>query len=233
MFANTLSSEGYKLIHIDLPYADFYVSFEDISGDTVKGRGVEGSLLGNPQQVCDEERNTGMALYLDGNLQALRFPNPDGQCFANLDLCPKGHTIAMWIKLGSKPECEGKLYIISNSFMSVTRKKSGSLLFICQAQHLKWYIRLPKSKYLLNQWYHWSIIWHENKGLFLYINGILFKSDIAPEQYIIDVYEFSLLFGIKDGQGSVCNYAKLTLDEILIWQKLKSSIFISGVYLQY
>ncbi len=113
-------------------------------------------------------------------------------CFGQASPCLYGFTTVMWLKLSSIMFTAQDLYIISSGGQtSSTREGIGiavlvksSLLFVTVRngdKRLAWTrndISAPQ-----DTWFHLGIIWKEESGLVIYINGLEAATDTQPSSY--------------------------------------------------
>ncbi|BFZ21895.1 hypothetical protein BsWGS_24934 [Bradybaena similaris] len=154
--------------------AHYQLPMDSLDRDFVHNpSGLDARVYGNPELVRGIHE---MALRLDGRSQWVRVSGPGHkkECFGDLDHCPKGYFIALWIQFQEAPERKAVYmsnggHLSSGHGIAMSYSRSG-LEFIFKTKDGKEW-RVEEKDILPGKWYHVAASWAADKGLVLYING--------------------------------------------------------------
>ncbi len=141
------------------------------------------STLNNPPHIVSEGYH-GNALELKYG-QYIDFGENNDRCLGNLDLCPNGFSVAMWIKLYGK----SKQFFFSNA--AYFEETAGMNAYIYPMMPNKASVTVNcfnrSLSYVLGQlylnpflWHHFAITCNLDTGVYLYIDGNFEMSDLQP-----------------------------------------------------
>ena len=144
-----------------------------------------GSLDGEVQNIALGPGKYGQAIYTDGADQYVNFGNHRDKCVANLDLCPDGLTISIWLKTGDTGE-HTQYYLSSGpnaySHGIVFMRMGGRFLvtFLSRDGSL-WYL-FDSQVPIDGVWSFIMMSWRRDVGAKLYVNSEL-RSQMSQPVY--------------------------------------------------
>ena len=209
---------------------------EEVSGNTLKGYGLEGSLIGNPPIV---QCVYGKGMSFDGHSQALALGSHFGTCFGDVSLCPLGYTLSFWFKYGtSKSHDTGNQYFISGG--AQTKSSHGIAIFLTGGT-FKVVIKKPSGlfwqiiTYLSMDWNHVTITWQQKEGLRMYVNGTKkMETNEASLSPLTEVLDLGIDFGRPNsGKTRYELYGNFFIDEILFWERAITSEWALDIFDRY
>ncbi|CAH1786999.1 unnamed protein product, partial [Owenia fusiformis] len=160
----------YSPISMKMSDPVYYISFDDTQGNLLQGININATLYNNPQAI---DSKVGHGLSLDGNNQWVDLGTHENECFGDLNLCPMGYTLAMWIKFGAK-NTEEMYYFSSggqsgNSYGTTVFIQYGVLWAWVSTSTRTWETRFMNPP--RHEWTHVLLTWRKDEGLQLFING--------------------------------------------------------------
>ncbi len=211
--------------------SDLYFDMECIIGDVLVGP-INGSLHNNPGLV---DGKIGRALYTDGVSQYVNFGSHRDKCIANLDLCPQGLTVMLWLKIGDAGHSYE--FYISNGGQAAQshgmclRKINGHLesRFRKPNGHL-WQVFCPLPPDY-DAWHHVAVAWKSNIGLKLYVDGVLKNEKRSPHGNSANNIFTDFVLGNANNLA-VSYFGQAWYDELRIYYDYKVPSFIMSVITQ-
>ncbi len=135
---------------------------------------IPATIHGNPNIVTHAK--SGSAHYLNGVDQWVDLGNHRYKCLGNLEQCPNGFTIALWLKMGTKSATGTILFYMSSgghtyaSHGIAMYRKSNFLGASFRTKIKRW----SCSKLMTisdGVWYHLTLTWKEDNGVKFFLNG--------------------------------------------------------------
>ncbi|KAL8587816.1 hypothetical protein ACOMHN_021034 [Nucella lapillus] len=163
----------------------------------------------------------GNAIFLDGRQDALDFGNQSSECFGNLDLCPHGAMVSLWLR----PERLGRAgtaYFLSSGHNGLSVSYRNGELHVTAATTSKTWA-ISTSELDPDQWQFVEVSFHPERGLRLYKSGKLIAKTSQtqtrpdPVPLIHDMDRFYLGRGNVDMSGSQNKYGSGAFDELDVW----------------
>ena len=205
---------------------------EIIANKEIHGSSYSGDTVG--QGIALEPGVVGKALHVGDINSYVNLGPIRNNCFGSPALCPKGYTLALWLKRkqsGSNPN-----YYISNG--GQTSASYGINIYGFNAVTIGIWLKTTTKlwKLFLNVpediWYHVLFTWSESNGLFGYINGTLQGMVTVPVPKLRPTTTFNdFVFGISNrfcDRGGVC-----FIDEMLFWDAWKPAQFVNLLFASY
>ncbi len=217
-----------------------YFPFDIIENGNVVGD-INATLYNNPLQV---DGIRGRALAFDGTNQYADFGDQTSRCFGHVSLCLYGFTTMMWLNISAASFVPGSEFLFSNGGHTSTVSRGGiavlvqnSLLYVTVRhgqQGLHW--RINDVSVPSDTWFHLGIIWTQENGLKIYING----TKVAEKIHV----SYTATSG-NDATGIFMQLGKLNtnpdnafgaafyIDEWYFWETALTSEDISIMYQKY
>ncbi|GFR98028.1 LOW QUALITY PROTEIN: neurexin-2-alpha, partial [Elysia marginata] len=139
----------------------------------VNPSGLDSRVYGGPSLVNGVHSS---AIQLDGRGQYVRVAGPyhKRECFGDLDHCPKGYYLGMWLHFDSQPT--RKAVYMSNGAqapdghgIAMSYSPDGLEFVFKTTDGKKWTAVAGDVKPKL--WQHVAASWDKDKGLYIYVNG--------------------------------------------------------------
>ena len=217
----TQNSKVYLLLHNKIE-PEISIDFENYSGNTIYGKGVEGTTVG----VVDSDHIPGFmgnSLHLHDGAY-VRLTGSGTECWTNLDHCTSGMTVSIWFKAQSQ--------IYSYIAASGTQYQKGFSLITHPDQTAFW-IDLSSGRnavktdtvLTVGTWFYVVVTFLGDNGPELYINGIhdsMTKLTSAPQIFNTD---WGARIGIKDdGDDDLHPIENAVVDEFKYYYRILSSV---------
>ncbi|XP_076459006.1 uncharacterized protein LOC143292527 isoform X2 [Babylonia areolata] len=173
---------------------------------------------GRPRAVSGK---VGNAIELDGRQDALDFGNQSSACFGNLDLCPHGMMVSLWLqpkRLGRA----GTSYFLSSGHNGLSLSYRDKKLHVTAATTSKTW-QISASDLNPNQWQFLEVSFHPDRGLSLYLSGRLVahtsqtQTRPDPVPVISDMDRFYVGRGNVDMSASQNKFGAGAFDELSMW----------------
>ena len=186
---------------------------DNVTGTTVVGDGVTGTLLPFPERTQIQAGKVNQGLYVR-NGGKLVLDNTKNACIGNLSVCTNGLSIALWIR----PSVLGGTRHITHSEYSINIAVTGSGTIGV------WTSGQPntipgfgtQSTAPMGTWTHVAVVFDPDVGMSVYMNGRLdaFKSINEAFSASSTHVSYDYVFGSKANGG---HPFKRTLDEIKVF----------------
>lgn len=144
------------------------------------------SIHGNPKII---DTRFGKSLLFSRSDQKLIFKNVSQSCFGNLNLCPHGYSLKLWLCFTSLSydranNHTGRVSILTNSDknthgLTLMYDLAKSKLLVYAKTYLKWFEIEIDAKFKLFSWYTIVITIDQIDGLRLYINNRLLEHALS------------------------------------------------------
>lgn len=206
----------------------FHFGLDRMVGDRIVDPAILIEAYRNPRLVSGK---IGNALKLNGEQQYVDFGEQSSACLGNLDKCPHGVTLSMWMK---PADFRNNRYFFSNGHNGITIQNRGNLLKItAQTNTEEW--ETNTDKILPDQWHFLEVSWTRDEGLELYVDNQLTYRDTSPRsrktKFPVRADEDKFYLGRSNDAMETGTYAKGTFDEIDYWYAPRSYLTSNG-YLQ-
>ena len=196
---------------------------DDVTGNTLKGYGLTGSLIGSPPRVPGIYGN---AMSFDGQTQALDLGHHFGTCFGDISLCPDGYTLSFWFKYGTTKARDSSSYVHFISGGGQTALSHGIAVFFKTGKFQIWFRKpdghLWKLTTDLNaDWNHLSITWKQDSSLRLYVNGTqLEEVSIVNHVDADQATDYGIQFGrVNSKPDNFDRYGNFYVDEVIFLER--------------
>ena len=219
MVSNIIELNNNHLVYI-LKYKKkkpvMYLSLdrETVRGTTVKGEGVNGTLIKKENtQIQAGKVNHGLHFRNGGRLV---LENTIDKCIQNLAACTNGLSIALWIN----PSIFRNLRHITHSehSINIVATTSGAIGVWTRGQPNSLTSLVTQSEILVGTWTYVAVVFNPDVGMFIYMDGRLdvFKSIDEAYPHRTSNGPLDYVFGSKvDGQYPFDG----ALDEIKVYYK--------------
>ncbi|CAH1797704.1 unnamed protein product [Owenia fusiformis] len=220
----------------------YYMPMEEIqSPDTLVGSCITGKINNNASLV---EGRIGKGLNLDGINQSVDLGNRRTECFGDLELCPNGYTLSLWLKIG---KTSGRsLYYLSSG--GQTYQSYGMTLLLQSSRILVTFTTKTKS---------WSVSYSSPTAAEWHQVVMTWKDPSISDMYTSDVAKLSLWwdgvnvatansFASRNVQTTVFNdfvigrpnngfarYGEAVIDELIFWDKELDDARVMGLWESY
>nr|KAG5710229.1 hypothetical protein BaRGS_006748 [Batillaria attramentaria] len=164
-----------------------HFSMDSISRGRLDHETMVVTLQGNPR-VTDGK--VGQAVELDGQDDVIDFGDRSNECFGNLDFCPHGVLVALWLR---PEQLREKSYFVATGNNGVSLSYRDRKLKVMAATTSKTW-EISTSDFAPDRWQFIEVSFHPDTGLRLYEGGRLVaesgkseqRSDPAPTSYDLD-----------------------------------------------
>ncbi|KAL3854429.1 hypothetical protein ACJMK2_013699, partial [Sinanodonta woodiana] len=206
----------------------YHLPMDTINGETLENpSGLDTRVIGQPQTGLGVMLNS---LTIEGKTQWIKVSGPGHrtECFGDLDLCPLGYTLSMWLKFENVRNFNG-VYLSNGGHSSQSHGvamlyKKGTLEFVFRKKDGKeWKVKardvLPK------RWYHVTATWLLDDGLSLYLNGKLMdklKFPVNRAKASSDFLFNDFYIGRANDNSGSRDLGTLVIDEFHFWSTHKN-----------
>ncbi|CAH1803009.1 unnamed protein product, partial [Owenia fusiformis] len=148
----------------------YYMPMEETQRDVLVGSGLNAKLV---------EGKVGKGINLNGVNQWIDLGQHGDECFGNLEMCPHGYTLSMWLKVG--PNNAPEMYYFSSveqngtSYGIILQSLDGKFVVKFSTKNKIW--RVDYAGQMKGQWYHVVLTWNREDGLHLWIDGHAVATD--------------------------------------------------------
>ncbi len=222
---------------IYLPLEVMNYNWLTLDGIGMKAFVYDISTLNNTPHIVSEGYH-GNALQLKYG-QYIDFGENNDKCLGNLDLCPNGFSVAMWIKLTGTIKKE---YFFSNALYFretagiharfVPQSNMTGVVARCFNKSVTYSAKCLYPK--RHVWHHIAVTCNLETGIFLYVDGHLQTSDTNAHHTPIEPHSRDANMTIGRSAMSVNEIARYHLeaivDEIYIHEVKLEGIFIKELY---
>ena len=178
-----------------------------------------GILVGSVELVPGKSNK---ALHTNGIDQWVNIGNHRDKCLGNLNRCTKGFVMALWLKgnvmIGEEyyVNCGGHT---ERSIGMTLLEQDGNLVAEFRIESIRW--RVGVVGFESHVWYHVVLVWTEEGGEQVYLNGCLcgrMKTGIPHTNNQEPGYT-DFVFGNAntDLNGKTTLAGEMTLDEVRVW----------------
>ena len=186
---------------------------DNITDTTVNGEGVNGTLINKEYTEIEAGKvNEGLRIWdrarlvLDGTVN---------KCIANLAVCTKGLSMAVWVKPSELFNSGG--YIANSDYsISIMASRNEGIRIRTRGLPNSFLGFVTQSTMSVGTWTHVAVVFDTEAGMFVYMDGILdtFKSivEVSPVPSLNEPHDY--VFGSKVNGGY---YFEGTLDEIKVF----------------
>ena len=212
-----------------MPYPDEHFEFEQIIGTTVIGKKRNGTLVNGGQIVPGI---IGNAIKLDkSNLEHVDLGPIHEPCFANMDLCTEGLTLAFWtdsteplsqmsvlgVGCGKLDNKQGFHFEMASGLVFITVRFSDEYHFAVHATNSP------------TGWLHHGVIVKKGQHIQYTLNGTV----LSPLSISLSADSATLGGSVKFGdlsEGSTPQAYMGRLDDVRLWKKAKCPEFLQYIY---
>lgn len=175
----------------------------------------------------------GRGLRLNGDKQIADLGEHHGSCFGNLDNCPHGALLGLWLKPNDMKE---NMYFLSSGLNGITiGYNRGRLVVNAATTTREW--RVSSDPLPEGEWHYIEVSWHPQKGLKLYKDNKMIKEssryverDLPTDfSYKLDQDQFYLGRGNREMIDA--HYGDASYDELQYWYGSREYLLAFG-YLQ-
>ena len=162
------------------------------------------------------------ALYTNGIDQWVNIGNQRDKCLGNLNRCTKGFVMALWLK--GYVATGNEYYVNSGGHTSLSMgmtllEQNGYLVAEFRTESVRW--RVDVSGFESHVWYHVVLVWTEEGGEQVYLNGCLcgrMDAGISHTSNGQSSYTDFVLGNANTALTGGTTFAgEMNLDEVRVW----------------
>ena len=202
---------------------------------------VPGIVYGDPSIVSDAK--SGGALYLNGVNQWVDLGNQRQKCLGNLEWCPNGFTIALWLKMGTKSAAGTTLFYISSgghtsASHGITMYKKNDILGASFRTKSRRWTCMNLMSVSNEVWYHVTLTWRADIGVKFFLNGCprnMLQPCPSVSQIVTSTPYNNFILGSRNS-GTIPNtyMGECYLDKMMVYEDVLDlhviwSLFAGGV----
>ncbi|CAH1786996.1 unnamed protein product, partial [Owenia fusiformis] len=197
-------------------------------GDTLVGSGLNGRVYNNASLI---EGKIGQGINLDGRNQWIDLGQHRDECFGNLEMCPHGYTLSMWLKVGPKNAPE--MYYFSSG--GQTRSSYGITLHWLKGKldvRFSTRTKIWTVKYdgqMKGQWHHVVLTWNRDNELHLWVDGDEVAEDAEPTARNVQTTKWNDITMGRPNNAQT-KYGQAVIDELIFWDKRLDDERIEGLW---
>ncbi|XP_052825988.1 uncharacterized protein LOC106882798 isoform X1 [Octopus bimaculoides] len=208
----------------------YYFPFERMVGQRISHPSIRIQSYGNPHLVT---RKIGKAIQLNGRSQYIDVNEHPRMCLGNLDLCPHGFLMSMWLRLN---KTLNNMDYFSTALNGLSFKYiNGKFKFSLSTSSRKWTAIVDSKEIPEGEWRFIEISWHPTTGLVIYNNNRLIALDnshgvnaVKKTNYKYNTYEDRFYLGKgKDLVGNTV-FGAVTFDDIKYWFGDRNYLLMHG-----
>ena len=147
------------------------------------------------------------------------------RCFAGLNGCPSGYSVAVWVKLASSMATRNSAHIIISGGHT-SRVDPGGMSIYIQSCVLKvsFRVKIPVKRWMkqiseveYGKWFHTAVTWNEDDVLTVFMNGTKLPSVSSNVAFAIS----PAVSGMHIGKPNNANYdfSEVSIDEWYVWDR--------------
>ncbi|CAH1776660.1 unnamed protein product [Owenia fusiformis] len=205
-----------EVIYFEKPDYIYYMPMDWIRDDIVEGESLDGRIYNNA--ILDVGQ-VDQGIYLNGLDQWVDLGNHRHECFGDLQLCPNGYTLSIWLYIG--PKVANEMYYFSSggqtgySFGVALRWLSGDLSSWFSTRDEIWKVSHPGEK---GVWQHIVLTWKQVEGLSLWINCTNVETDTVSDTRNVQTTQWNnIVLGRPNNNFGY--YGEAIFDELIFWDK--------------
>ncbi|CAH1793213.1 unnamed protein product, partial [Owenia fusiformis] len=196
----------------------YYMPMDGKRDDILEGECPNGRIYNN---ATLDDGQVDQGIYLDGIDQWVDLGNHRHECFGDLELCPNGYTLSMWLYIG--PKVANEMYYFSSG--GQTGSSFGVALFWLAGNLGSWFstrTEIWKVSYpgatLREQWRHIVLTWKQDEGLKLWIDCVNVESDTMSETRNVPNTPWNNVV-LGRPNKNFAKFGEAIIDELIFWDK--------------
>ena len=215
--------------------ATLYFPMEVIVNQTALGNSYPGDIVG--MAVTLETGVIGNALHVGASTSYINLGPIRNTCFGFPDLCPRGFTLALWLKRTALGLTHNRYYVsnggqTSSSYgICIYGKNPNSIGVSLRTTAKRWRIApIPVPE---GSWHHIMFTWSKSAHASAYVDGKLEGTQTSPVDEVCTSTIYNDFMLGTSNKSPVTKTGDGLIDEMLFWDEWKPAEAVAEVYGSY